>query len=62
MVTIEVKNSLGKKDLIRIVKNEKTESLKSSLFFHIIFDTLLLGRHIALDALIVLLSVLRQLN
>ena len=58
MATTEVKDSQEKEDLIRIVKNEKTESL-SSLFFCIIFGTSLSNKRITLGALIVLPSVLR---
>ena len=61
MATIEVKDSQEKEDLIRIVKNEKTESLKKlSVFLYLICGTSLSDRRIILDALIVLPLVLRQ--
>ena len=60
MATIEVKDSQEKEDLIRIVKNEKTESLKKlSVFLYIISGTSLSNKRITLGALIVLPSVLR---
>ena len=60
MATTEVKDSQEKEDLIRIVKNEKTESLKKlSVFFCIISGTSLSNKRITLGALIVLPSVLR---
>ena len=60
MATTEVKDSQEKEDLIRIVKNEKTESLKKlSVFLYIISGTSLSNKRITLGALIVLPSVLR---
>ena len=60
MATIEGKDSQEKEDLIRIVKNEKTESLKKlSVFLYIISGTSLSNKRITLGALIVLPSVLR---
>lgn len=60
MVTIEVKDSQEKEDLIRIVKNqENREFEKNSLFSYIICGISLSDRRIILGALIVLLSVLR---
>ena len=59
MATTEVKDSQEKEDLIQIVKNEKTESLKKLSFFCIISGTSLSNKRITLGALIVLPSVLR---
>ncbi len=60
MATTEVKDSQEKEDLIRIVKNEKTESLKKlSVFLYIISGTSLSNKRITLGALIVLPLVLR---
>ena len=60
MATTEVKDSQEKEDLIRIVKNEKTESLKKlSVFLYIISGTSLSNKRITLGAFIVLPLVLR---
>ena len=40
MATTEVKDSQEKEDLIRIVKNEKTESLKKLSVFFVSFPVL----------------------